>query len=131
MPSTTASGRKTRTTGKTARSPKKTASAARTGAGRTSSKRESASKDRSGADGMHVRTAHATIPIPYVTGKDISDNVRAAGSALPDVKLPPPERMAFYGGLGALAAVGVVEWPVAAAIGAAAVVARRSRREKR
>jgi hypothetical protein len=41
------------------------------------------------------------------------------------VPVPPPDQLAFYGGLGALAAVGLIDWPVALAIGVGqAVVAR-------
>ncbi|QUH02215.1 hypothetical protein HUO13_16680 [Saccharopolyspora erythraea] len=40
--------------------------------------------------------------------------------------LPSPRMMAFYGGLGALAVLEVIEWPVVAAIGLGAAVARRS-----
>ena len=41
------------------------------------------------------------------------------------VPVPPPDQLAFFGALGALAAVGLIEWPVALAIGAGqAVVAR-------
>lgn len=39
--------------------------------------------------------------------------------------LPPPERLAFYGGLGLAAIVGVLDWPVATAIGIGAMIARR------
>jgi hypothetical protein len=42
--------------------------------------------------------------------------------------MPPPDRMAFYGGLGLAAAVGMLDWPVAAAIGIGAIVARRASR---
>ncbi|GAB3971208.1 hypothetical protein GCM10029978_045960 [Actinoallomurus acanthiterrae] len=41
--------------------------------------------------------------------------------------LPPPERLAFYGGLGATAIFGVIDWPVAAAIGIGTVLAQRVR----
>jgi hypothetical protein len=41
--------------------------------------------------------------------------------------LPPRERMLYYAGLGALAALDVVSWPVAAAIGGGVWVASRSR----
>jgi hypothetical protein len=44
--------------------------------------------------------------------------------------LPPAERMAYYAGLGALAAFGVIEWPVAAAIGAGTILARRALRKE-
>jgi hypothetical protein len=41
------------------------------------------------------------------------------------VAVPPPDQLAFYGALGALAAVGLIDWPVALAIGVGqAVVAR-------
>lgn len=34
------------------------------------------------------------------------------------VRIPPPEQLAFYGALGALAAVEIIEWPVALALAA-------------
>jgi cation-transporting P-type ATPase I len=41
------------------------------------------------------------------------------------VSVPPPDQLAFYGVLGALAAVSLIDWPVAVAIGVGqAVVAR-------
>ncbi|MEU8382731.1 hypothetical protein [Streptosporangium sp. NPDC048865] len=52
--------------------------------------------------------------------------VRANGRQLPPhltvpvigtVTLPPPDRLVFYGVLGALGAFGVIEWPVALVIG--------------
>ena len=36
---------------------------------------------------------------------------------LGELHLPPPQQLAWYGGLATLAVVGVLEWPVAAAIG--------------
>ena len=75
---------------------------------------------------MHM--AHPSVPVPYLTREDLTAGMQAARSGMPGVKMPPPERLAFYGGLGALAVVGAVEWPVAAAIGVATVVARRGRR---
>jgi hypothetical protein len=40
---------------------------------------------------------------------------------LPDhlgtVRLPEPERLAFYGGVAALAAFGILDWPVAVVLG--------------
>jgi hypothetical protein len=41
--------------------------------------------------------------------------------------LPPMERLVYYGGLGAAAVIGVLEWPVAAAAGAGVWVATRGR----
>jgi len=40
---------------------------------------------------------------------------------LPDtmgtIRLPEPQRLAFYGGIATLAALGIVEWPVAVVLG--------------
>ncbi|MEV7680027.1 hypothetical protein AB0O64_15935 [Streptomyces sp. NPDC088341] len=77
--------------------------------------------------GLRMHTLHADLPIPYLTAGDITANARAAGAKL-SPPMPPPKRLAFYGGLGALAILGAVDWPVAVAIGAAAVVARGGRR---
>ncbi|HEY6595399.1 MAG TPA: hypothetical protein VI011_15075 [Asanoa sp.] len=44
--------------------------------------------------------------------------------------LPPPRRLAYYAGLGALAVLEVIEWPVAAAIGVGTAVAVRTRRDE-
>ena len=81
---------------------------------------------RADAEDAHVQMhpAHADLPIPYFTPGDLTANAHVIGSRLPTLPLPPPKRLAFYGGLGALALVGALDWPVAAAIGAAAAVAR-------
>jgi hypothetical protein len=42
-------------------------------------------------------------------------------------RLPPPERVLYYTGLGALAALDVLSWPLAGAIGAGVWVATRNR----
>ena len=41
------------------------------------------------------------------------------------IGVPPPDQLAFFGVLGALAALGAIEWPVAAAIGVGQVVVAR------
>lgn len=43
------------------------------------------------------------------------------------VTLPPPDRVTFYVGLGALAAVELIEWPVAVVVGVGHFLATRSR----
>jgi hypothetical protein len=58
--------------------------------------------------------------------REIGDAARGAASLL-----PPPRELVFYTGLGALGALGLVEWPVAAAIGAGTMIARRSARDER
>lgn len=42
-----------------------------------------------------------------------------------EVPVPPPDQLAFYGALGTLAAIGLIDWPVAAAIGVGQVVVAR------
>jgi hypothetical protein len=40
-----------------------------------------------------------------------------------------PQRLLWWGGLGAVVAIGVIEWPVAVAIGVGSYVAERFARE--
>jgi hypothetical protein len=42
-------------------------------------------------------------------------------------QLQPSGRLLFYGGLAVGAVFGIIDWPVAAAIGIGTVIARRSR----
>jgi hypothetical protein len=42
--------------------------------------------------------------------------------------LPPPDRLAFYGGLGLAAVLGAIDWPVATAIGIGTMIARKTSR---
>lgn len=76
----------------------------------------------------------ARLPVPVVTPHMKVIHVPAPG--LPDVSgagrslvahLPPREQLAYYGGLGVMAAVGMISWPVAAAIGVGIAVARHAR----
>jgi hypothetical protein len=41
------------------------------------------------------------------------------------IGVPPPDQLAFFGVLGMLAALGAIEWPVAAAIGVGQIVVAR------
>ena len=65
------------------------------------------------------------LPAPRVPSRDV---VRAATGVASSI-LPPPRRLAYYAGLGALAVLDVIEWPVAAAIGVGTAVAVRTRRD--
>ncbi|PWI04732.1 hypothetical protein DIZ27_43580 [Streptomyces sp. NWU339] len=69
---------------------------------------------------LHLHTAHARVPIPYVTPGDMFSTARPATSILPS-----PRKLAFYGLLGAMAVVEAVEWPIAVAVGAATEVITR------
>jgi hypothetical protein len=46
--------------------------------------------------------------------------------ALGRLRLPPPEALAWLGGVATLAALGLIEWPVAAVIGAGHLLALQS-----
>ena len=66
-----------------------------------------------------------TTPQSFLASRrdDASRLVRRAKKRVP---VPPPDQLALYGGLGVLAALSVISWPVALAIGAGtAVVGRR------
>jgi hypothetical protein len=53
--------------------------------------------------------------------------LRVAGAAR--TLMPSPEQLLYYTGLGAAAVMGVIEWPVALAVGAGVAVAQRSHRD--
>ncbi|MFZ5850398.1 MAG: hypothetical protein ACOYY2_03255 [Actinomycetota bacterium] len=61
-------------------------------------------------------------PVPRMTRDELARATEAVRA-----NLPPADRLAFYSGLGLLAALQVVDWPVATAIGVGTWVARRSR----
>ncbi|MEU0516929.1 hypothetical protein [Streptosporangium sp. NPDC006007] len=73
---------------------------------------------------VQLRPPH--LHLPHVNRQEAGQAVDVAKSFL-----PPAERMAYYGGLGALAVVGLIEWPVAAAIGIGTMIAQRARRKDR
>ncbi|MGI5268168.1 hypothetical protein ACQEUU_03340 [Nonomuraea sp. CA-218870] len=62
------------------------------------------------------------VPLPHISKQEMGHAVDIAKSFLPQ-----PERVAYYGALGALTVFGVVEWPVAAAISVGTVIAQRAR----
>lgn len=67
-----------------------------------------------------ARPAHATArPAQRAVAKAIEQE--AGHLALPygigPVRVPSPDRLAFYGGIAALAVFGIVDWPVALVIG--------------
>jgi hypothetical protein len=60
-------------------------------------------------DSGDLLRAPGSRPGASVTAGRIAINLPLLGN----VKLPPPEQMAYYAGIGALVALEVVEWPVA------------------
>lgn len=53
------------------------------------------------------------------------NSVRVAIPLLGTVTLPPPDQMAFIGGIAVLTALELIEWPVAVALAAGHVLAGR------
>ena len=58
-------------------------------------------------------------------GRPARDHAQPAGIDLPVFGHVPYKSLGFLAGLGLAGAVGVIEWPVAAAVGAAYALARR------
>ncbi|MFE9098963.1 hypothetical protein [Streptomyces sp. NPDC007264] len=67
------------------------------------------------------------MPIPYLTREDVTITARTATSRLPG--RPSARGLVFYGGLGAMAVAGALDWPVALAVGGAAWLVRGRRRD--
>jgi hypothetical protein len=80
-----------------------------------------------GGQVLRIHTAHPAVPVPYVTPEDLKAGAQALASRLPTrpaLPTPPARDLLFYGGLGALAVAGALEWPIAVAIGGATMVVR-------
>ncbi|MFF4041198.1 hypothetical protein [Streptomyces sp. NPDC001816] len=77
---------------------------------------------------LHLRTLHPSVPVPYLTKEEMASTARAATARLPST--PAAKDLAFYGGLGALAVAGALEWPVALAVGGATWLIRSGRRRE-
>ncbi|MGH3750012.1 MAG: hypothetical protein ACRDT8_21725 [Micromonosporaceae bacterium] len=108
---------------------------------RSTSTRQRASNAGSSANGPLVRWSTMSLPIPvgmrtpdlHLPHVDLISPAKTAVARAAHVvetaqsKLPAPRRIVYYGALGALAAVGVLEWPAAAAIGVGVWVATQAR----
>jgi hypothetical protein len=75
------------------------------------------------------RVPHVSVPrpsLPHVSAPHLPSRreVVDLGHGVSGF-LPPRDQLALYGGLGAAAALGVLDWPVAIAVGAGTAVARR------
>jgi hypothetical protein len=81
-----------------------------------------------------VRQIHLSVPAlprigapgPRAVTAQVTHEVVEATQAVRE-RLPEPGRLAYYAGLGALAVVGAVSWPVAGAIGVGVWLAGRRR----
>ncbi|GGQ74949.1 hypothetical protein [Couchioplanes azureus] len=80
-----------------------------------------------GRGGIPVPFTGVRIAVPHVPLPSQHDVVVGAVRASNVVRenTPSADQLLYYGGLGVLAAFGVVDWPVAAAIGAGVWIARR------
>ena len=80
-----------------------------------------------------VRIPVPNVPLPRVPLPSQHDVIVGAVHASNIVRenRPSADQLLYYGGLGALAAFGVVDWPVAAAIGTGVWIARRHGHERR
>lgn len=76
---------------------------------------------------LPLLTATVRAPqLPRVGRREVAETAGVVRSLL-----PPPGKMLFYGGLAALAALEIIEWPVAAVVAAGTFVAERSRGTER
>jgi hypothetical protein len=82
-----------------------------------------------------VRWTAMTLPVVNVRVPVLRVSVPGLGSVAMQTRwaaqtaranLPPADRLLYYGGLGLMASVGFLEWPVAAAVGAGVWVAGRT-----
>ncbi|GGN63952.1 hypothetical protein GCM10011579_032830 [Streptomyces albiflavescens] len=78
---------------------------------------------------LHLRTLHPPVPVPYLTREEMTSTARAATTRLPGT--PAAKDLVFYGGLGAMAVAGALEWPVALAVGGATWLVRSGRKEEK
>lgn len=82
---------------------------------------------------LHMHTAHPQVSIPYVTPGDLFTVARQGarvGARAATSRLPAPRKLAYYGLLGGMTAAGVMEWPVALAVGAATEVITREQQAR-
>jgi hypothetical protein len=84
------------------------------------------------AEGRAEGSRSATLNLPFVTAQFRAPDLHVPsrqelGSAARGARsmLPSGKSMLFYGGLAVTAAVGAIEWPVAAAIGVGSALASR------
>ncbi|MFF7970780.1 hypothetical protein [Streptomyces sp. NPDC007905] len=94
---------------------------ARTGTGRVRTRQEQSGEGHPDGAGIHLhtRTFHPSVPIPYPSVENLPAGLDKV----------PARDLVFYGGLGALAVAGALEWPIALAIGGATWVVRSRRKE--
>jgi hypothetical protein len=96
---------------------------------KTPARTESTSQQPATSSGASIPVPYVTaqlhtthIPLPEIPGRnEVASTVTAVRGALPS-----RDQLLFYTGLTAAAALSVIEWPVAAAIGIGAAVVQRN-----
>ncbi|GAB3579599.1 hypothetical protein GCM10027445_48390 [Amycolatopsis endophytica] len=93
--------------------------------------------------GQQAKSRTATVNLPFVRAEFRTPDVHLPKIPVPDRDevnaalhtarsfLPPPRQLAYFGGLGLLAAVELIEWPVAVAIGVGAAVVGRGKGDQK
>jgi hypothetical protein len=89
-----------------------------------------ATRERHGL-GIHTEGASLWVDMPLMSAQFRAPHLpgrEEIGSAASSVRsmVPSPTSMLFYGGLALTAALGVIEWPVAVAVGAGTALASRA-----
>jgi hypothetical protein len=77
---------------------------------------------------QEVPMPHVKMPVVHMTGpaaRSVLKNVRWAARTVASA-VPQPKQLLYYGGVGVLAALGPLEWPVAVAAAAGVWVATHS-----
>jgi hypothetical protein len=69
-------------------------------------------------------TEAKVLPTAGATARSVLTNVRWTARTVA-YAVPQPKQLLYYGGIGVLAALGLLEWPVAAAVAAGVWVATR------
>jgi hypothetical protein len=89
------------------------------------------SGDRADTEDADARNGHEA------DGRTVSTTERGrdGGVTVAGLRLPTPagvdgKRLLWFGGLGALATIGLLDWPVAAVVGAGSIIASRFARDE-
>jgi hypothetical protein len=83
-------------------------------------------KTKSSRTGGRVITLPALPSLPSLPG--LQQLSRQLSWLRPQIKLPPRDKMLLYAGLGAMAAIDLIDWPVALAIAAAQALSHSEER---
>ncbi|WP_327150279.1 hypothetical protein [Nocardia sp. NBC_01329] len=100
---------------------------AATGTGESARKKPAGPRQRPDGQPTTETVPAATLALPFLDARVAIPGQGITMKAGP-VELSLPTRYLYYGGLGALAVVGAVEWPIAGALAATGLIVGRLRR---